>query len=251
VYVDLIPGYSDKMVYLATDPRGAEFYAKRQKEKDKDVGYVIFKVKIPDKKYLFPSETGLPRGPKTAATAFGTPATVSVKEIGEVAYMGRIPASHIEVLRSSPKWADLVKTLGDPSVTKLPKPGETDFSLRIAWSQVKSGGDNPMWMPYDKSFWGGRTEGFVVFVQPRGQILGRKIKEFRDWRWSDEFRSEKDYVDRFLLPELYKASLFPEKQLRATLKPLLDALESKIRFEGQADMYLDQRPDGSVKVKEY
>lgn len=56
VYVDLIKGYSEHNIYLATDVKTAEFYGKRQAKKDGDTEYVVLKIKIPDTAKFLPDD---------------------------------------------------------------------------------------------------------------------------------------------------------------------------------------------------
>lgn len=94
-YSDLIPGYSEHNVYLATDAKTAEFYGKRQAKKDDDTGYVILKITVPDAGKFLPDDAfahGLKKGEE-----FGR-AKYSVKQNGSVAYKGIIRPKFIEVI---------------------------------------------------------------------------------------------------------------------------------------------------------
>lgn len=94
-YVDLIPGYSEHNVYLATNAKTAEFYGKRQAKKDDDTGYVILKVTVPDASKFLPDDQfayNLKKGDEFRRVKYG------VKENGSVAYKGIIRPKFIEVV---------------------------------------------------------------------------------------------------------------------------------------------------------
>jgi hypothetical protein len=99
VYNDLIAGYSDHNVYLATNAKGAEFYGKRQAKKDNDTAYVILKVTVPDNSKLMPDDQFAHRwvnskDPKTLVSMI----KMSIKEMSEIAYRGSIMPKFIELL---------------------------------------------------------------------------------------------------------------------------------------------------------
>lgn len=114
-YIDLIPGYSEHNVYLGTNPKIAEFYAKRQAKKDGDDQGVILQVKIPDPARLLGDDSYLPRGtwndeerrvippdPEELrrASAGKLPLSKGGRESGSFAYRGRIPPSNIKSVRT-------------------------------------------------------------------------------------------------------------------------------------------------------
>lgn len=97
VYVDLIPGYSEHNVYLATDPKTAEFYGKRQAKKDGDETYVVFKIDVPDKAKIVADDAfvhlaGKVDGSHPAAIKSG------LKNISSVGYKGRILPKFVSVI---------------------------------------------------------------------------------------------------------------------------------------------------------
>ena len=93
-YVDLIPGYSDKNVYLATNAKTAEFYGKRQAKKDDDSNYVILKITVPDAAKFLPDDHFAHNMGK--GSEFGR-SKMSVKELGSIAYKGIIRPKFIEL----------------------------------------------------------------------------------------------------------------------------------------------------------
>lgn len=108
-YVDLIPGYSEHNVYLGVTPKVAEFYGKRQKQKDNDNGYVILKVHVTDKDKLMPDDRYASRwedDPETGhrkqvydKSRMGAGMKRSLRDAGEIAYRGRIPPKNIELVK--------------------------------------------------------------------------------------------------------------------------------------------------------
>lgn len=86
VYVDLIPDYSEHNVYVTTNKKTADFYAKRQAQKD-DSYPIVLRVEIPDKNNLIPDDRFVNK--KTQAYDF-TAFKKSVYELGELAYKGVI-----------------------------------------------------------------------------------------------------------------------------------------------------------------
>lgn len=113
-YVDLRPGYSEHNVYLATNPKVAEFYAKRQAKKDGSSSGVILKVSVPDPAKLLADDNWIPPGtwsdqeqrviplsPKAQLQRAGSHIALSKsgRELGSFAYRGRIPSSRIELVR--------------------------------------------------------------------------------------------------------------------------------------------------------
>ena len=97
-YVDLIPGYSEHNVYLATTTKNAEFYGRRQAEKDGDATYVVFKVEVPDNAKILPDDHAVAfrDGKLVSGNAKGI--KIGIKDSGSIAYRGRIPAKFISVL---------------------------------------------------------------------------------------------------------------------------------------------------------
>ena len=95
-YVDLIPGYSEHNVYLASNAKTAEFYGKRQAEKDEDSQYVVLQVQVPASAKLRPDDHFAKtfKGTDTshAATKRG------LRELGSIAYKGVILPKFIKVL---------------------------------------------------------------------------------------------------------------------------------------------------------
>jgi hypothetical protein len=114
VYSDLRPGYSEYNVYLATNPKIAEFYAKRQAKKDGSSSGVILKVTVPDPARLLSDDWWVPAGQwsepekrvippsrKEQMRRAGSQQAVSGsgRQLGSFAYRGRIPSSRIEMVR--------------------------------------------------------------------------------------------------------------------------------------------------------
>ena len=93
-YTDLIPGYSERNVYLANTRKGAEFYGKRQAMKDRDDAFVILEVRVMDAARLLADDrfavngTNDPDGRKLAKSG---------RESGEFAYRGRISPLDIRI----------------------------------------------------------------------------------------------------------------------------------------------------------
>lgn len=113
VYIDLVPGYSEYNVYLTTNPKTADFYAKRQAKKDGDNQGVILQVTVPDPARLLSDDYFLPRGswsddeqrlipPEPGATRRRAgekwPVGRSGRDLGSFAYHGRIPPSYIKAI---------------------------------------------------------------------------------------------------------------------------------------------------------
>lgn len=96
-YVDLIPNYSEHNVYLATEPKTAEFYGKRQAEKDGDGTYVVFKVEVPDKARIVADDSSAHRAGKVDGH---NPAAIKdgIKSISSVGYRGTILPKFVSVL---------------------------------------------------------------------------------------------------------------------------------------------------------
>lgn len=96
VYVDLIPGYSDHNVYLASNAKTAEFYGKRQAEKDNDTQYVVLQVHVPDSAKLRPDDHFAKTfsGVDTSHNA----SKRSLRELGSIAYKGVILPKFLKVL---------------------------------------------------------------------------------------------------------------------------------------------------------
>lgn len=96
VYIDLVPGYSEHNIYLATTPKAAEFYAKRQAKKD-DSKPVILKITVPDKNKIIADDAFIDRNPELGTSA--RQIKISLKELGSVAYRGSILPIHIKKIR--------------------------------------------------------------------------------------------------------------------------------------------------------
>lgn len=86
VYNDLIPNYSDKNVYLATTKKTADFYAKRQAQKD-DSDPIVLKIELPDNSNLVPDDRFVRRD--TGQYDFKA-FKASLHGLGEFAYRGLI-----------------------------------------------------------------------------------------------------------------------------------------------------------------
>lgn len=114
-YADLRPGYSEHNVYLATNPKVAEFYAKRQAKKDGSSAGVILKVTVPDPARLLSDDEWIPAGqwsekeqrvippsPSDQLRRGGSQQALrsSGRQLGSFAYRGRIPSSRIELVRN-------------------------------------------------------------------------------------------------------------------------------------------------------
>jgi len=92
-YNDLIPNYSEHNVYLATTPKTAQFYAKRQAKKDESTP-VVLKIKVPNPNKLIADDRFARYGGEIAGHR-GDRIKASVKEMGELAYKGWIPPKFI------------------------------------------------------------------------------------------------------------------------------------------------------------
>lgn len=95
VYVDLIKGYSEFNVYLATDAKTAEFYGKRQAKKDDDSQYVVLKVTVPDAAKLMPDDH---YGHNLNKDNLMTRIKASLRSLGSIAYKGTIMPKFITVV---------------------------------------------------------------------------------------------------------------------------------------------------------
>lgn len=95
-YIDLIPGYSEHNVYLASNAKTAEFYGKRQAEKDGDTHYVVIEVQVPDSAKLLPDDyfAKRPGAPNTSREAIKG----GLRELGSVAYKGVILPKFLRAL---------------------------------------------------------------------------------------------------------------------------------------------------------
>jgi len=92
-YVDLIPGYSEHNVYLATTSKAAQFYAKRQAKKDESTP-VVLKINVPNPNKLIADDRFARYGGEIAGNR-GDRIKASVKAMGELAYKGWIPPKFI------------------------------------------------------------------------------------------------------------------------------------------------------------
>lgn len=97
-YYDLVKGYSEYNVYLATNPKTAEFYGKRQARKDGDSEYVIFKIQDIDINRIVADDSMLGWGSKVS-----TPDRVKMSLTdgaeGQVGYRGTILPSKLSIFR--------------------------------------------------------------------------------------------------------------------------------------------------------
>lgn len=96
-YNDLVPGYSEYNIYLATSPTGAAFYGKRQAKKDDDYGYVVLAVNVPDPAKIIGDDRFVNRDTKQASPKM---MKYAGREAGEYAYKGTILPNHITLLKS-------------------------------------------------------------------------------------------------------------------------------------------------------
>ena len=94
VYNDLIPGYSEFNVYLATTPKAAQFYARRQAKKD-DSKSIVLQVKVPDPVKLIADDRFAWWGGEIEGHRIDR-IKDSIKELGELAYKGWIPPKFIK-----------------------------------------------------------------------------------------------------------------------------------------------------------
>ena len=92
-YNDLIPNYSEHNVYLATTPKTAQFYAKRQAKKYESAP-IVLKIKVPNPNKLIADDRFARYGGEIAGHR-GDRIKASVKEMGELAYKGWIPPKFI------------------------------------------------------------------------------------------------------------------------------------------------------------
>ena len=93
VYNDLIPGYSEFNVYLATTPKAAQLYARRQAKKD-DSKSIVLQVKVPDPVKLIADDRFARFGSDIAGHRMDRIKS-SIKELGELGYKGFIPPKFI------------------------------------------------------------------------------------------------------------------------------------------------------------
>ena len=93
VYNDLIPGYSEFNVYLATTPKAAQFYAKRQAKRD-DSKSIVLQVEVPDPMRLLADDRFARMGQDIVGNKMDR-IKGSIKELGELAYKGWIPPKFI------------------------------------------------------------------------------------------------------------------------------------------------------------
>ena len=93
VYVDLVPDYSEHNVYLATTPKGAQFYAKRQAKKDNSKP-IVLRVQVPDPRKLVADDRFARWGGEVKGYDIDR-IKASIKEMGELGYKGRIPPKFI------------------------------------------------------------------------------------------------------------------------------------------------------------
>lgn len=94
VYNDLIPGYSEFNVYLATTPKAAQFYARRQAKKD-DSKSIVLQVKVPDPVKLIADDRFARFGGEIEGHRMDR-IKDSIKELGELGYKGFIPPKFIK-----------------------------------------------------------------------------------------------------------------------------------------------------------
>ena len=94
VYNDLIPGYSEFNVYLATTPKAAQFYARRQAKKD-DSKSIVLQVKVPDPDRLKADDRFARFGGEIEGHRMDR-IKDSIKELGELGYKGFIPPKFIK-----------------------------------------------------------------------------------------------------------------------------------------------------------
>lgn len=104
VYVDLVPDYSEHNIYLATNPKIAEFYAKRQAQKDGSNEWVILEVRVAQKNKLrsddwYAWKTVKDQNGEFKHVIIGhdpTQIKIGLRNKGEVAYKGRILPQNIK-----------------------------------------------------------------------------------------------------------------------------------------------------------
>lgn len=96
VYNDLIKGYSEQNVYLGLNPKTAEFYGKRQAEKDGDDKYVVLEITVPDPAKYLPDDAFHPRR-EVDAGRMHAQVKRGVRELGSIAYRGTILPKHIKL----------------------------------------------------------------------------------------------------------------------------------------------------------
>ena len=92
-YIDLVPGYSEYNVYLATTPKGAQFYARRQAKKD-DSKPIVLRVQVPNPRKLIADDRFAYRGGEVQGRDIDSIKS-SIKEMGELGYNGWIPPKFI------------------------------------------------------------------------------------------------------------------------------------------------------------
>lgn len=113
-YNDLIPRYSEHNVYLATQPKTAEFYGKRQAKKDNVEGYVVLEITGLDIGKFRPDDYFAPRDRTKTVKDHGydkavvddsdmsrmfASAKAGVRELDSIAYKGRILPTKIKIYK--------------------------------------------------------------------------------------------------------------------------------------------------------
>ena len=93
VYVDLVPGYSEHNIYLATTPKAAQFYARRQAKKDNSKG-IVLQIQVPNPDKIIADDRFARHGGEIAGDK-SSQIKSSIKELGEVGYRGWIPPKFI------------------------------------------------------------------------------------------------------------------------------------------------------------
>jgi len=94
VYVDLVPGYSEHNIYLATTPKAAQYYAKRQAKKDNSKG-IVLQVQVPDPNKIVADDRFARAYDAKGMGHDSRQIKSSVRELGEVGYKGWIPPKFI------------------------------------------------------------------------------------------------------------------------------------------------------------
>ena len=93
-YVDLIPGYSEHNIYLASNAKTAEFYGKRQAKKDDDEYYVVLEITVPDASKFLPDDHFAHNLKKEYSFR---QSKQSLKSLGSIAYKGIIRPKFIKL----------------------------------------------------------------------------------------------------------------------------------------------------------
>lgn len=100
VYNDLIPNYSEHNVYLAVSAKVAEFYAKRQAQKDGVTEAVILAISVPDPTKIMADDRMVHGDDPTRTGREVSRIKDTGRTQGEFAYRGGILPKHIKMIKT-------------------------------------------------------------------------------------------------------------------------------------------------------